>query len=461
VRPVSLDSRAALARAPAICTKGTELHQVLRAPAAPRPSYRLSAARTCAVIALCCVPISTALTNIASGLFAVLLLSTPEFWRKLPSLRRHGAAMATLVLLAALAGSTLYSTAGMHEAWSWMGKYLKLLLVPFAIVAFADSEWDGIVRWALFVTLSTTLVLSTTNYLGLTHIGPSYIATDPAGHALVFRNRIANGLFGALLFYQAADLALAATRTRARWVYAGIAALALANVLVMLQGRTGQVIVVLFALAVAARAAWQARQKMRGRAAIGSAALLLAATTLVAYACTMHGSRIRAVASEVQAYRQSDAVTSTGLRLEWYRKCVELIRARPLMGYGAAGLGAEFAKLTKGETGAKGIDTSNPHNEYLLMAVQLGIPGALLFVNMLVQIGRRGARLAPHSRHLLLAWLAAFAIGSLANSLLLDFAEGHMFALLSGILLGCGYRSGARSAASARESHVAGQAAAR
>jgi O-antigen ligase len=404
------------------------------------------------------VPISTALTNIACGLFALLLLSTPEFWRKLPSLRRHGAAMATLVLFAALAGSTFYSTAGLHEAWSWMGKYLKLLLVPFAILAFADSEWDGIVRWALFATLSTTLALSTTNYLGLTHIGPSYIASDPVAHALVFRNRIANGLFGALLFYQAADLALAAPGTRARLIYAGIAALSLANVLIMLQGRTGQVIVVLFALAVAARAAWHARRRLKAWTALGAAALLVVTISLVAYACTMHGSRIREVAGEVQAYRQSDAITSTGLRLEWYAKCLELIRARPLAGYGAGGLGAEFAKLTKDETGAKGIDTQNPHNEYLLMAVQLGIPGALLFVNMLVQIGRRGARLTPHSRQLLLAWLAAFAIGSLANSLLLDFAEGHMFALLSGILLGCGYRSGARSVASARESPMARQA---
>ena len=174
--------------------------------------------------------------------------------------------------------------------------------------------------------------------------------------------------------------------------------------------------------------------------------MLAAAIVLVVVACTVRGSRVAEVVTEVQAYRQHDAVTSTGLRLEWYRKSLELISSRPLTGYGVGGLGEQFRELTMGETGAQGTMTSNPHNEYLLMAVELGVPGLLLFVNLIVQVGRYGMRLEPRSRHMLLAWLATFAIGSLANSLLIDFTEGHVFVLLSGILLGCGYRSSRREA---------------
>lgn len=356
---------------------------------------------------------------------------------------RHRAAMAALLLLAALAASTAYSTAGPHEAWSWTGKYLKLLIVPFAIVAFEDSEWSGTVRWSLFVTLAVILLLSTTNYLGLTSIGPSYSALDATARALVFRNRIADGLFGALLFYMAVDFALTASSMRVRTVFALIALLSFANVLIMLQGRTGQVVIILLAIVAVARVAWRARGKLGLHALLYSLAMVAAAIGLIVVACTTHSNRIDQVASEVRAYRQNDTATSAGLRLEWYRKSIELFRARPLTGYGAGGLGAEFEQLTKGKTGAEGVMTSNPHNEYLLMAVQLGIPGVLLFLNLLVQIARYGARLEPHSRQLLLAWLAIFAFGSLANSLLIDFAEGHMFALLCGILLGCGYRTAA------------------
>ncbi|WP_116137259.1 O-antigen ligase family protein [Trinickia diaoshuihuensis] len=407
------------------------------------PSYRLTAARAFAVAALCCVPISTALTNIACGLFAVALLSAPEFWRKLPAMLRHGAVWSTLLILAALAASASYSSAGTHEAWSWFGKYYKLLLLPFGVIAFADSraDWDVLARWSLFVTLCVVLALSTTNYLGLTSLGPAHVASDPSTRAWVFKNRIAAGLIGALLFYQAADFALAAGTWRSRIMFATIALLSLINVLVMLQGRTGQAIAVLFMLAVAARIVWQMRGGSPWRLILCSCALLAAVAVLVAVAVTARGSRIGEVAGEVKAYRESDATTSTGLRLEWYRKSVDLIRARPLTGYGVGGLGAEFAQLTKGETGAEGAMTLNPHNEYLLMAVQLGLPGIVLLVNLIVQVARYGVRLEPRSRHLLLAWLATFAIGSLANSLLLDFTEGHLFALLSGILLGCGYRS--------------------
>jgi O-antigen ligase len=354
--------------------------------------------------------------------------------------------MAALLLLAALAASTAYSTAGPHEAWSWTGKYLKLLIVPFAIIAFEDSEWSGVVRWSLFVTLAVILLLSTTNYFGLTSFGPSYLASDPTAHALVFKNRIADGLFGALLFYMAVDFALAAANARVRMGFALIALLSFANVLIMLQGRTGQVVITLLALVAIARVAWPARGKLRPHAVLYSLAMMAAAIGLIVVACTTHSNRIDQVASEVRAYRQNDAATSAGLRLEWYRKSIDLFRARPFTGYGSGGLGAEFARLTKGKTGAEGVMTSNPHNEYLLMAVQLGIPGVLLFLNLLVQIARYGTRLEPHSRHTLLVWLAIFAFGSLANSLLIDFAEGHMFALLCGILLGCGYRTAAPTA---------------
>ncbi|WP_242538565.1 O-antigen ligase family protein [Trinickia acidisoli] len=423
------------------------MQYVSTAPIAPNPSHRLTAARTFAIAALCFVPLSTALTNIACGLFALALLSAPEFWRKLPTMLRHGAVWSALLLLAALTASVAYSSAGTHEAWSWVGKYYKLLLLPFAVIAFDDSNWDRIARWGLFITLCVVLVLSTTNYLGLTSLGPAHVAADPSTRAWVFKNRIAAGMLGALLFYQAADFALAARTNRARIVFAAIALLSLANVLIMLQGRTGQAIAVLFALVIAARFIWQMRGGSLLRPILCGLALLAAAVALVVVACTVHGSRIGEVASEVQAYRHSDAATSTGLRLEWYRKSLELVRAQPLTGYGVGGLGAEFAQMTKGETGAEGTMTMNPHDEYLLMAVQLGVPGVLLFVNLLVQVGRYGMRLEPRSRQFLLAWLATFAIGSLANSLLIDFTEGHVFVLLSGILLGCGYRGSARETA--------------
>ncbi len=410
-------------------------------------SRRLTAARAFAVAALCMVPVSTALTNVFCALFAVALVVSPEFWRNLRSLVTDPASLAALLLLAALAASVTYTVAPHDKAWAYVAKYNKLLLLPFAVIAFRHANWAPIVRRAWFTTLCVVLVLSTTNYLGLTAIGPAHGSDLPISRAWVFKNHIAAGMFGALLFYQAADLALTARSTLARATFAGIAMLSLVNLFVMLQGRTGQLIVLLLVLVVAVRFVLALRKRSPLYAGLAAGGLVIATAALVAVACTMSGGRLVKIASEVREYRQSDAVTSTGLRLEWYKKAFDLYRAHPVIGYGAGSLEFEFAKLSQGKTGAEGELTANPHDEYLLMAVQLGTIGVLLFVNLLVQIARGSRTLDPHSRHLLLAWLAIFTIGSLANSLLLDFAEGHLLVLLAGILLGCAAQPPETSAA--------------
>ncbi|NTZ08514.1 O-antigen ligase family protein [Burkholderia metallica] len=402
---------------------------------------RLTAARAFAVAALCMVPVSTALTNVFCGLFAVALVISPEFWRDLRSFVTDPASLAALLILAALAVSVTYTVAPHNKAWNWVAKYDKLLLLPFAVLAFRHSNWAPIVRRCWFGTLCVILLLSTTNYLGLTAVGPAYASALPVSRAWVFKNHIAAGMFGALLFYQAADLALTARTALPRVACAFVAALALVNVFVMLQGRTGQIVAVLLILVIAVRFVLLQRRQSTLRAAVAAGALVLSGIALVVAACTVHNGRLAEITTEVQQYRQSDAVTSTGLRLEWYKKGVELFRQRPVLGYGAGGLELEFQKLSAGKTAAEGQLTANPHNEYLLMAVQLGAVGLLLFVNLIVQIARGSRALDPRSRHLLLAWLMIFAIGSLANSLLLDFAEGHLIVLLAGILLGCGERS--------------------
>ncbi|MGU7781895.1 O-antigen ligase family protein [Burkholderia sp. PU8-34] len=403
-------------------------------------SRRLTAARAFAVAALCMVPVSTALTNVFCALFAVALVIAPEFWRDLRSFVTQPASLAALLVMAALTASVAYTVAPHDKAWSWVAKYDKLLLLPFAALAFRHSNWAPIVRRCWFGTLCVILVLSTTNYLGLTAIGPAHASELPLSRAWVFKNHIAAGMFGALLFYQAADLALVARTALSRAAFAGVALWSLVNVFVMLQGRTGQLIALLLILVVAVRFVLVLRKRSPLRAGLAAGALVVAAAALVAAACTIHGGRLVKVVSEVREYQQKDAITSTGLRLEWYKKGLELFQARPVIGYGAGGLEFEFNKLAQGKTAAEGQLTSNPHNEYLLMAVQLGSVGLLLFVNLIVQIARGSRTLDPRSRHLLLAWLAIFTIGSLANSLLLDFAEGHLIVLLAGILLGCGER---------------------
>lgn len=400
-------------------------------------SYPLATAQLFALIALWCVPFSTALTNIALGLFAIAALLAPELWRNWRNALCHPVSIATLALLGALAISVLYSSAPLEESIKWLAKYRKLLFIPLLIAVFQGKPLANVARLGLCVSLSFVLLLSISNYLGLTTIGPLYNADDPVTHAWVFKNHITAGLFSALLFSLALDNIETTSSARAKGLYYVLSLLALLNVLVMLQGRTGQVIIILLVVYQIVRKARLINFRRDHRRAAVYAALLALLVGIASTALYFKSTRLADTSAEISAYQHDNQPNATGLRLEWYRKSVALISQRPLFGYGALGVHQAFKPLTDGYTGARGASTTNPHNQYLLFAVELGLVGLGIFIYLLVQIARAAVRQPTGSRQLLGTWLFIFVLGCLVNSLLLDTSEGYLFVLLSGILIGC------------------------
>jgi O-antigen ligase len=78
--------------------------------------------------------------------------------------------------------------------------------------------------------------------------------------------------------------------------------------------------------------------------------------------------------------------------------------------------------------------STNPHNDYLLIAMQLGVIGLGLFLYLLWLQWHLAPALPPEYEPLARGWVLTFAMGSLFNSLLFDFTEGHLFAYLGAVL---------------------------
>ena len=126
------------------------------------------------------------------------------------------------------------------------------------------------------------------------------------------------------------------------------------------------------------------------------------------------------------------AATSVGYRLEYYLNSVKLIGEHPLMGTGTGGFKGAYAALIKGT----GMDASeNPHNEYLMVAVQFGVVGLLLML-WLFLVQWRKAVLLPGgferaaARGLVLLILSA----SMVTSTLIDHTEGLFYVWMSALL---------------------------
>ena len=86
------------------------------------------------------------------------------------------------------------------------------------------------------------------------------------------------------------------------------------------------------------------------------------------------------------------------MRFDWWQNSVDLIKAKPLTGHGTGSFEKVQKDLIKG-TRTKPSD--NPHNEYLLLSVQVGIAGGLLFIAILASLFRRSFLLAGTDRYLL------------------------------------------------------------
>ena len=246
----------------------------------------------------------------------------------------------------------------------------------------------------------------------------------------MFKYKITHNIlvaFGAFLFVW---LGRTSTSRRVRLAWYGLALLAALNVLLMVRGATGYVII--FSLGLL----W-ALELSSWREAISGMLALVGVLTLLSLVPNPLQQRYAMVQQEIQLWRSGNATaeaTSTGQRLEYYRNTLGIIKDHPLTGVGTGGFIKAYAEQVKG-TGKQ--QTHNPHNEFLNITAQIGIAGLLVLIAMFWAQWRTAGQLAtPMEQSLVRALVLTLVTGCLVNSLLLDHAEGLFYAWMSGLLYG-------------------------
>ena len=127
--------------------------------------------------------------------------------------------------------------------------------------------------------------------------------------------------------------------------------------------------------------------------------------------------------------------TGIGSRLIYWGKSLRFLREAPMIGHGTGSTRGLFEQAAVGETGARAMVVSDPHNQTLNVAVQWGLVGvALLWAMWLVHLSLfRGEGLV--------AWIGLLVVvqnmlSSLVNSHLFDFTEGWIYVLGVGVAAG-------------------------
>jgi O-antigen ligase len=395
------------------------------------PGFSATAARLALAAAIFSLALPTAWASLTLALFLLFWLLSGEYRKKWQRVRDNPAALAAIALFLLHGIGVLYSPASWQEALEGWDKYHKLLYIPLAVsLLHDDPAWRRRAADAFFWSMLLVLAISYLKWLGL-------VPHEEAGSGyIVFKSRITHNVFMAFTVFLALERALR-DRPR-RWLWTGVALLAAANVLFLVTGRTGQVILPFLLMLFVGRT-WGWRVLLG--ATTGGAVCVALALTVPSLREELGQQRILQIHQEVREHQPGGTVqTSSGLRMEFYRGALALIGERPVFGWGTGSFGSAYRDYAE-RIGLANRDAAHPHSEYLLVAQQLGLVGLAVLLLMGGLQWRAARRIDPADAGAMQALLLAIGIGSLFNSFLLDSAEGKFFCLLAGVYLS-GMQSG-------------------
>jgi len=341
-------------------------------------------------------------------------------------------AFAVLTVFFVFALSLLWTVAPQHEALGSLAKYGKLILIVL-MVALIRSRREAHFAVASFVLTQTFLLASSWMLYAQFPVPWATSRMALTEHA-VFSSYLDQGIITAVFAATCWHLRASAPGRFGRELAIFIALAALGNVFFVLSGRSGHIVAItLLSMAIM----WELPNRYRTVVVILPFLLALA----LFFSSDKVRDRLTQVEVEVQSYStQVEPSTSSGVRLNLWRRAIQTIGQHPLAGSGVGSWSTEFNRLQREQNPAHvDIDSNgNPHQEYLLWGVQLGIPGILLLFAFMASVLRDTLKMEKSHARAAQSVLIALAVACLFNSSIYDAQIGDFFCILIGLLLALG-----------------------
>jgi O-antigen ligase len=418
----------------AMSERSLESAVVKQAVRAPRLGQIADGLVTAVAVSL---PWSTSATAILIVLWLIALVPTLDA----ASLRREllSAAGGLPVLVWALGAlGMLWADVSWSERIAGLSGFHKLLFIPLLLAQFRRSRQA---RWAIIGFVASSVVLLIVSWAlvltpGLTWRGGSSPGVPVKNYIMQSAVFLicAFGLIG-----QAVELRH--TRRRLSLVLLLLAAAFVANIVYVETARTtlvvAAVMLVLFGLRL-----------FRWRGALGAVIIGIVLAGMGWVSSPYLRDRVSVAVQELRIYGAGDVNTPTGLRIEYWKKSLEFVAQAPVIGHGTGTIPKLFRRDATGST-IQTLITTNPHNQILAVAIELGLAGVVVLLAMWL------AHFALFRAGTLVAWFGLLVVSynvvsSLFNSHLFDFSQGWLYVFGVGITGGMVLRA-ADAAAKAEE----------
>lgn len=368
-----------------------------------------------------------------SGIAALIFAKqAPEIGKRLAGMHTPVTALA---IIFALALSLLWTAAPLADALGSLAKHGKLIVIVLMLMLIRDRR-EALRAMAAFA-LAQAFLLASSWMLYLRVPVPWATSNMALTEYAVFSSYLDQGIISAVFAAICWHLRGLVPGRFGRHLAVFAALAALGNVFFVLIGRSGHIVAIaLLSLAIM----WELPKRYRPLAIL--VPFLLA---LVLFFCSDKvEERLMMLKAEIHSYStRAPTITSTGTRLEVWRVALQSIAQHPVGGSGVGSWNTESRRIQIEDNPAiQEIDNAgNPHQEYLLWGVQLGIPGILLLFALMFSVLRDSMKMEkPYARATQSA-LLALATVCLFNSSLYDAQIGDFFCVVTGLLLALGQRN--------------------
>ena len=369
------------------------------------------------------LPWSTSATAILIVAWLVVLIPTLQRG-DLSDVISRPAAYLPVVLVAIGAIGMLWADVAWAERSRGLSGFLKLLILPLLFVQFRRS---ANARWLLngfLASCAALLLVSTASFVWPGFIlwswakAPGIPVKDYLSQAALFT------VSAFILLYRVREACLS-RRPAAASLYGAAVTAFILNISFVATSRTALLTVpVLLVLFMVKFFRW------KGICAIAAAAVVFVG--LVWTSSDYLRFRIENLSNEITTYQTTDKRTSAGERIEFWKKSIGFVAEAPIFGHGTGSTRSLFARVASSGDGVSSLISTNPHNQFLAVAVQVGLLGGLVLIAMWASHAMlfRGGGLASWTG---LVIVSQNIFGSLFNSHLSDFSQGWLYVFGVGV----------------------------
>ncbi len=380
------------------------------------------------------LPWSTSATAILAALWLLALIPSLRWSDLRRVLATPAGRLPVLLVVLGLVGM-LWADVSLAERWKGLDSFLKLLAIPLLFVQFHRSD-RGHWVFAGYLFSCVALLAATTVAMMIPPLAKGFVHYD---NVLVKNAATQSGEFVTCIFGLLYLVSGAGERRRWLWLL-GLLAIILAmgvDILYVATSRTALVVALVLLILFAIK-----KLNAKGITVVFGSAILIG---LVAWSSSPYlRFRTASIWTEVQTYETTNERTSSGERIEFWKKSIEFIHELPIFGHGTGSIYSLFEKAAVGKTGTAAVAAANPHNQSLAVAIQLGLVGAAALWAMWI------AHLLMFRGNGLAEWIGLVIVvqnivGSTFNSHLFDFVQGWVYVIGVGVAGGIALKASVKS----------------